>query len=253
MTDLTDGQRIYAIGDMHGCSNLLDELQQRIAKDLEDRPHAAPHVICLGDYCDRGPDTPGVIDRLIAMKSGPMKASFLLGNHDNYMPEFLKDSRFQDIHLHWFDPRMGGDATLKSYGVDPLFLNDRDQARDEFESCLPAAHLAFLKDCDLCLPIGGYIFVHAGIRPGVALADQTKEDLIWIRDEFLPFKGDLGAKVVHGHTIVDQVQHHSNRIAVDTGAFRTGVLSCVVLEGDSVQLLGPEGVKPLPEGSGVPV
>jgi serine/threonine protein phosphatase 1 len=122
---------------------------------------------------------------------------------------------------------------------------------DAFLAAFPAAHRRFLEACVLREQIGSYLFVHAGVRPGVPLEEQTPEDLIWIREPFLSSRRDFGAKVVHGHTIVPFVEHHPNRIAVDTGAVKTGVLSCLVLEGDDVALLTSAGPKPLPEGAGL--
>jgi serine/threonine protein phosphatase 1 len=124
-------------------------------------------------------------------------------------------------------------------------------ARDAFAAALPRAHLSFLEACALKIRIGSYLFVHAGIRPGVPLAEQTREDLLWIREPFLSSDADFGFKVVHGHTIVAQVEHWPNRIAVDTGAVRSGVLSCVVLEGEQVSLLEPAGPRFWPVGSGI--
>ena len=125
-------------------------------------------------------------------------------------------------------------------------------ARKAFAAGFPADHLAFIEDCELCFTIGGYVFVHAGIRPGVPLDAQAREDLIWIREPFLTSTADFGFKVIHGHTIVPAVEHHPNRIAVDTGGVKTGNLSCVVLEGPEVALLTPKGPKPLPVGAGLP-
>jgi serine/threonine protein phosphatase 1 len=147
---------------------------------------------------------------------------------------------------------MGGNATLASYGVPGASWARPAATRAAFAAAFPPEHMAFLDACELMIPLGGYLFVHAGIRPGVPLAAQTREDLIWIREPFLGWEGDFGAKVVHGHTIVPAVEHRPNRIALDTGAVRTGVLSTVVLEGDRVALLTEAGPKPWPEGSGLP-
>ena len=147
---------------------------------------------------------------------------------------------------------MGGNATLASYGVPDASARLPAATRDAFAAAFPPEHLAFLDACELAIRLGGYLFVHAGIRPGVPLDAQTRDDLIWIRDPFLTSTADFGFKVVHGHTIVPAVEHHPNRIAIDTGAVRTGVLSCLLLEGDSVALLEPAGPRPWPRGSGLP-
>jgi serine/threonine protein phosphatase 1 len=147
---------------------------------------------------------------------------------------------------------MGGAETLASYGVPDAEVADPGATRDAFAAAFPAEHRAFLHRCVLTARIGGYLFVHAGIRPGVAVADQTRDDLIWIREPFLSSRADFGFKVVHGHTIVPEPEHHPNRIAIDTGGFRTGILTCLVLEGEAVSVLGRDGPTPLPRtGSGL--
>jgi len=250
MPDLTEGQRIYAIGDIHGRRDLLDAMLGRIDADLAARPHARPLVVFLGDYVDRGPEVRGVIEALMAVKAGPLPARFLLGNHDNYVLAYLEDPHWYDETYNWLRENLGGNATLASYGVPEAAAKPAKVAREAFAQAFPAEHLAFIADCELCFRIGGYLFVHAGIRPGVPVEAQAREDLIWIREPFLESKADFGSKVVHGHTIVPAVEHHANRIAVDTGAVRTGTLSCIVLEGDAVALLTPDGPKPLPVGAG---
>jgi serine/threonine protein phosphatase 1 len=252
MSDLTDGQRIYAIGDIHGCRDLLDGVLARVDADLAARPHRRPRLVLLGDYVDRGPDSRGVIEALLALEAGPVAVDFLLGNHDAMALGFLAEPEDQPRSVHWLHPNLGGDATLRSYGVEGV-LDDGDLRRGhaDFVEAFPAAHRAFLERCVLRLAIGGYFFAHAGVRPGVPLDAQDAEDLIWIREPFLSSTADHGAKVVHGHTIVPFVEHHRNRIAADTGAVRSGTLSCVVLEGPAVGLLGAEGVRPLPVGAGL--
>ncbi|TPE48788.1 metallophosphoesterase [Amaricoccus solimangrovi] len=252
MSDLTAGHRIYAIGDIHGHLSLLDAMIARIRADLDRRPHPAPVVIFLGDFCDRGPDTRGVYRRLIELQRTGFPFRFLLGNHDSYIPAYLRDPEWYDRTYHWLNPAMGGDKTLASYGVTDASDLDPAATRAAFARALPAAHLRFIETCELWIRIGGYVFAHAGIRPGVPMARQDRDDLIWIRQGFLDYRKPFGFKVVHGHTIVPQVEHHPNRIAVDTGAFRTGNLSCVVLEGADVSLLRADGPFPWPEGSGLP-
>ncbi len=247
----TEGQRLYAIGDVHGRLDLLTGLLARIRADIEARPHPRPRIVMLGDYVDRGPDSRGVIEALIALKASPLPTSFLRGNHDAYVSTYLRDPAAADRSVHWLHDSLGGNATLASYGVPGATALDPAGTRDAFAAAFPRAHMAFLDACALKIRIGGYLFAHAGIRPGVPVAEQTRDDLIWIRDPFLSSTADHGFKVVHGHTIVPQVEHWPNRIALDTGAVRSGVLSCVVLEGAEVSLLEPSGLRPWPVGSGI--
>jgi serine/threonine protein phosphatase 1 len=251
MTDLTEGHRIYAVGDIHGRFDLLTAVLDRIGDDCAARPHPRPRMVFLGDYIDRGPDSRGVLETLVALQAAELPARFLLGNHDSYVPVYLRDPDWYERTHFWLQDNMGGSATLASYGVDAA-SRQPTAVRDAFAAAFPAEHLAFLDACALWIRIGGYVFAHAGIRPGVPLERQDPDDLIWIREGFLDSTADFGFKVVHGHTIVPAVEHHRNRIAIDTGAVRTGRLSCLVLEGDSVALLAEDGLRPCPEGSGLP-
>jgi serine/threonine protein phosphatase 1 len=248
MTDLTEGRRIYAIGDVHGRLDLLEDMLARVRSDLAERPHGRPQLVMLGDYVDRGPDSRGVIEALIALKGSDLPAIFLLGNHDSYIREYIARPEWFDRPLHWLNVRMGGDATLRSYGVPDASEHDPEATRDAFAAAFPPEHAAFMDNCSLYERIGGYVFAHAGIRPGVPLERQDRDDLIWIREPFLSSTRDFGFKVVHGHTIVPEVEHRPNRIAADTGAVRSGVLSCVVLEGEGVDLMQTRmPLRPLPE------
>jgi serine/threonine protein phosphatase 1 len=249
--DLTEGRRIYAVGDIHGRLDLLAEMLARIRDDLAARPHPHPLLVFLGDYVDRGPDSRGVIEALMALEATGLPTAFLLGNHDSYVQAYLEDPDWSDRPLHWLHPTMGGAATLVSYGVTGAHEDGPRATHSAFRDAFPADHEGFLDRCRLWLQVGGYVFAHAGIRPGVEMAAQERDDLIWIREPFLSSTEDFGFKVVHGHTIVPRVQHHPNRIAIDTGAVRHGLLSCVVLEGDSVALLTDDGPRPLPLGAGL--
>jgi serine/threonine protein phosphatase 1 len=252
MTDLTDGMRVYAIGDIHGRLDLLTGMLDRIRADLAARQHPRPLVIFLGDYVDRGPEVRGVIETLIRLRAAAAPpARFILGNHDNYVLAYLRHPQWYDETYHWLRENLGGNATLASYGVPEAAAKPPEQAREAFAAAFPAEHLGFIASCEPMIRIGGYLFVHAGIRPGVPLDAQERDDLIWIREPFLTSTADFGFKVVHGHTITATVEHHRNRIAVDTGAVRSGVLSCILLEGEEVALLTPEGPKPLPLGAGL--
>lgn len=241
MTDPAEGYRIYAIGDVHGRRDLFGAMLGRIGDDLERRPHPRPRLVTLGDYIDRGPDSRGVIETLLALRDGPLRTDFLLGNHDAYVETYLADPEWQDRTLHWLHPAMGGAATLASYGVTDAHHDRPEATRAAFAAAIPEAHRAFLRDCVLWVRIGGYVFVHAGIRPGVALEAQTRDDCIWIREPFLGSKCDFGFIVVHGHTIVDEPERRANRIAIDTGVARGGPLTCLVLEGTEVATLSPHG------------
>lgn len=251
MQDLTEGQRLYAIGDVHGRRDLFDATVARIRSDLARRPHARPRVVCLGDYVDRGPDSRGVIESLMALRDSDLPADFMLGNHDSYVEAYLSDPDWYDRSYHWLHPVMGGGATLASYGVPGASPDDPGRTRAAFARALPPRHRAFLQSCALWRRIGGYVFVHAGIRPGVPLEHQERDDCIWIREPFLSCEADFGYKVVHGHTIVPQVEHRTNRIAIDTGVAKGGPLACLVLEGADVSLLEPDGLRPCPLGHGL--
>jgi serine/threonine protein phosphatase 1 len=224
-THLPAGRRIYAIGDVHGRADLLAMLQRRIAADLERHPIADPLLICLGDYVDRGPDSAGVLDLLLGEAPAGMKRIALLGNHEELMLRFLVDDSAGPV---WF--ANGGDATLESYGVDALESYDR--ARRQFERLFPARHRAFLESLPISHSEGDYFFAHAGVRPGTALGDQRREDLLWIRGEFLRSEADHGKVVVHGHSIAAEPESRPNRIGIDTGAYASGRLTCLVLEGE---------------------
>ncbi len=238
----TENHRIYAIGDVHGCLEPLQEIQARIADDLLANPHEKPLVIYLGDYMDRGPENRAVLENLIAAKTAELPARFLFGNHDNYVSLFLDNpTGMHGRKLHWLHPRMGGDKTLESYGVLNATEESTVVARDLFEAAMPDAHRTFLNKCELSIHIGGYFFAHAGVRPDVALAEQTFDDLIWIREPFLSSTEDFGAIVVHGHTPVRSVENRGNRIAVDTGAVFGGKLSCLILEDNGQWLLEAGG------------
>ncbi len=225
---IPDGLRIYAVGDLHGRADLFDRLAERVAADLRQSPHEAASAIFLGDYIDRGPDSFGVIDRLASGRF-PTPAVCLRGNHEAIFLQFLEDETVLD---DW--RRFGALETLSSYGVDvsqPMRGRGFKEAQAQLQEKLPPAHLEFLQGARLSLSLGDYFFCHAGVRPQVPLARQQEQDLLWIRQEFLGFPGDFGKIVVHGHTPSPEPQLRPNRIGVDTGAYATGRLACLVLEG----------------------
>jgi serine/threonine protein phosphatase 1 len=227
-------RRIYAIGDIHGCLDLLDRMIDAIRADLAAHPVDDAVTVTLGDYVDRGPDSRGVVERL-AGNPFPTGYVALKGNHEDMLVRFLHDPSIGDL---W--ARNGGLETLHSYGIDvgPIMRGRRcGPTAALFEKALPPAHRAFLASLRLCLSLGRYFFCHAGVRPGVPLANQREEDLLWIRDEFLCHRGDFGKIVVHGHTPSPSPEVRPNRINVDTGAFITGRLTCAVLEADRPRFL----------------
>ena len=225
---LPSGRRVYAVGDIHGCDDRLAALHAAIAEDLARRPVAAPLLLHIGDYVDRGPDSAGVVARLSA---GPPVAGLevvnLMGNHERTMLDALGGERAAGTD--WLV--QGGREALASWGIDP------DGPREAWAEAVPAVHLAFLRGLALRHAEGGYLFVHAGIRPGVALAAQVAEDLLRIRQPFLYSEQAFGAVVVHGHTPVKAPVVRANRIAIDTGAVFGGPLTAVVLEGETVGFL----------------
>jgi serine/threonine protein phosphatase 1 len=226
------GSRLYAIGDIHGRLDLLKRLLNLIRDDAARSTSPRKAVIYLGDYVDRGSDSKGVIDLLLSrpMKNAGFEEIHLMGNHEDVLLQFLADVR---CGPDWF--AYGGLETLASYGVRPprfsTAADDLDRAQREFAERIPQDHLEFIRGMKLSHEEGGYVFVHAGVRPGVALADQTGQDLMWIREEFLESNADFGKLVVHGHTITDAPQVAANRIGIDTGAFYSGKLTALALEG----------------------
>jgi serine/threonine protein phosphatase 1 len=225
---LPNGIRIYAIGDIHGCVNLLDQTFQRIDADLAQNPAAQSIEVFLGDYIDRGPASRQVLDRLVARRR-THQTVFLKGNHETYLMDFLTDP---SILTDW--QHLGGLETLTSYDMRPSVNADaaaQIRLAAAFALALPEAHRRFLRDLKLSFTCGDFFFVHAGIRPGIPLKAQVEKDLLLIRGDFLLCEDNFGKIVVHGHTPVMQPDVRSNRINIDTGAFATGRLTCLKLEG----------------------
>jgi serine/threonine protein phosphatase 1 len=223
------GSRIYAIGDVHGRIDLLGRLRTMIVDDAKGHPIARKVVVYLGDYVDRGPDSRGVVEMLAAEPLPGFESIFIMGNHEDSLLRFLADPLSEAAWMTY-----GGDATLYSYGVRPpdaRKASDLDAARDVFAAAVPREHLAFFKGLKLLHIEGDYAFVHAGLRPGIPIDLQDPEDLMWIRDEFLSSNANFGKIAVHGHSISDSPEIRPNRIGIDTGAFATGTLTCLVLEG----------------------
>jgi serine/threonine protein phosphatase 1 len=221
---LPPNQRVYAIGDVHGCLDRLAAIHAMIADDLAERPVEAPLLVHLGDYVDRGSDSAGVVARLAGRVGMPeMPTVNLMGNHEFMMLDAVASGEGNAVAL-WLSN--GGNESLLSWGV-PRTAEPKDWANH-----LSAPHLLFLRDLAVCHAAGGYLFVHAGVRPGIALEQQRRHDLIWIREPFLSSKDSFGAVVVHGHTPRQEPVVRPNRIGVDTGAVMGGVLTCAVLEAD---------------------
>ena len=226
--------RIYAIGDIHGRLDLLNELLARITSDIALRPTARPLYVFLGDYIDRGPSSRETIDRLI--EHGKAHESvFLKGNHELIAIKCLSDRGLFDQWL-----RLGGLETLVSYGVPAETLANGKQIAElqsAFHGALPQAHFRFFRDLKNSFECGDFFFAHAGVKPNVELSRQKENDLLWIRGEFLTSKDDFGKIIVHGHTPAREIEVGPNRINIDTGAFATGCLSCLVLEGQELSVI----------------
>ena len=235
-----NGRRIYAIGDIHGCAAELDTLLDMIAADIESADLAnntfsdgaetkiTSQLVFLGDYVDRGPDSKGVLDRLVKLKKDQPDTVFLKGNHEAIMLDFLSDPEDMTHWLEW-----GGEETLASYGVNNASSRPAEELAAALTENMPATHLPFLKSLSIKHAQGDFLFVHAGIRPGVAIADQNEEDMLWIRSLFhkTPVKERPDCVVVHGHQPMKKPLDAGWRIAVDTGACWSGALTAVAIEG----------------------
>lgn len=223
--------RIYAIGDIHGRADLLSEITARIDDDIRRRPVAHAIEVYLGDYIDRGPDSKTVVD-LLAVRLVAHHAVCLRGNHEAVMEGFLQDSA---ILPYWLE--LGGMQTLESYGIALDENATASNVHRRFRDAFPRAHelvVQCLRDQFVC---GDFLFVHAGIRPGVPIERQDINDLIWIRDDFLDSTRKHEHFVVHGHTPVPHPDIRPNRINIDTCAWQTGTLTCVAIEGSTILFL----------------
>ena len=230
--ELPAGQRIYAVGDIHGRADLLSSLRKRIDDDARSAPDLEKRMVFLGDYVDRGPSSREVLEMLIPPARNGLLTTCLLGNHEAMLLEFLDDV---EIGPEWMT--YGGRETLLSYGTSPpgeaLTETALRRAQEDFRARFPASHREFLSGLPRQFTCGDYFFTHAGVRPGVSLERQSETDLIWIRDEFLGSDAFHGKIVVHGHSYKHAPELRPNRIGIDTGAYATGQLTCLVLEGQS--------------------
>lgn len=236
---IPDGLRVYCIGDIHGRADLLAELHKAIASDAARAPVERKIVVYVGDYIDRGLESRSVIDQFLSDPLPDFEKVYLKGNHDETLLQFLNDA---EVGPYWFT--YGGDATVLSYGVRlPPGKTGPERFEDmrlQFASLFPADHLEFFSALQLTYVCGDYVFVHAGLRPGVPLDRQSPEDLLWIRGEFLESRYDFGKIVVHGHSVSEAPVMATNRIGIDTGAYASGRLTCLVLEGGNREVMNTE-------------
>lgn len=222
------GWRAYVVGDIHGRLDLLEGLLKKIHRDLARGRRRKTLLVFVGDLIDRGPSSAQVLERLRTYRRDGVRTVFLLGNHEEVLLRILKGDSELIAKWRWF----GGSECLRSYGVDPESLTGLtgEAALAVVRNAVPAAHVEFLESFDDSLRFGDYLFVHAGIRPGIEIEQQRQTDLRWIREPFLFDETDHGFVVVHGHTITPRVDVRPNRIGIDTGAYRTGVLTALAIE-----------------------
>lgn len=240
---------LYAIGDIHGHLKLLKGAHELIADDMA--RHGSGQVIHVGDLVDRGPDSRGVIDYLMQGQARGQDWVVLKGNHDRMFTRFLKDPGEPEPGLRseysWLHPRLGGATTLGSYGVGKAADRPIPKVHAEAVEAVPQTHRDYLAQLPTMHIAGDCVFVHAGLRPGVPLDQQTETDLLWIRDSFLIEVESFGPLVIHGHTAIKEATHYGNRINLDSSAAYGGPLSAVVIEGREAALLTPKGRKKLAE------
>ena len=234
----------YAIGDIHGHRDKLAAAHDLIELDRGANGERTAPVVHMGDLVDRGPDSRGVLDFLIAGHKAGRNWVTILGNHDRMFAGFLNDADHHDRglrdDLQWFDPRLGGAATLASYEVGTADRMIHEVHADAVRA-VPAAHREFIRAMPAHFLRGEALFVHAGIRPGVDLRDQAEDDLVWIRKGFLDDTRDHGVLVVHGHTALERPLHYGNRLNIDGGTGYGRPLVPVVVEGRGAWLLTPQG------------
>ena len=223
------GYRAYVVGDVHGRLDLLQDLLAKIHAELQLHPSAKTLLVFVGDLIDRGPSSAQVVERLRTYKREGVRTVFLLGNHEEVLLRILGGDASLIDKWRWF----GGAECLQSYGTDAAQLDraSDDEALAIVRKAIPREHVRFIEGFSDSCAFGDYLFVHAGIRPGVGVEQQSQSDLRWIRDPFLNDDSDHGCIVVHGHTIADDVEHRVNRIGIDTGAYRSGILTALGIEG----------------------
>lgn len=233
------GRRAYVIGDVHGRLDLLENLLKTVHEEIDAQGPGKVLLVFLGDLIDRGPDSAGVLERLRTYSRPGVQPVFILGNHEEVLLRILQGETALIEKWRWF----GGAQCLRSYGVKPDSLKGlpEEEQLARIRAAIPPEHVAFLQSFSDTCRFGDYLFVHAGIRPDVALDDQRQSDLRWIREPFLLDDTDHGFLVVHGHSIRPQVEERSNRIGIDTGAYKSGVLTAMGIEGDRRWYLDTSG------------
>lgn len=233
------GQRVYAIGDIHGRLDLLDTLLRAIEADDARRGPAQSRIIFLGDLIDRGPHSAQVVARAMEVQAGPWNCQFLLGNHEEVFLQALAG----DLKALTFFVRIGGRETILSYGVteDEYRNSDYPELLELLTRRVPASHIRFLSSFEDLVIVGDFAFVHAGVKPGQALVDQRASDLRWIRREFLDHTNGFEKIIVHGHTITEEVEVRQHRIGLDTGAYSSGKLTAMGFEANERWILDTAG------------
>ena len=232
---------VYAIGDVHGCLDELLQLEQLIRRDAAN-VEGEKWIVMLGDYIDRGPRSAQVIDHLLGPSADSFRRFALAGNHEQMLLDFLASPRLAADWLQY-----GGWETLASYGIDTRNRTmDATVAAMTLEARMPRSHLDWLRQLPVSLELPGFVFVHAGLRPGRPLADQDESDLLWIREPFLDSPGDFGVIVVHGHTPESEPVVRPWRLGIDTAAFATGRLtSARIVAGGEISFLATHSATPL--------
>ena len=229
------GHRAYVVGDVHGRLDLLERMLTMVEADFAQRPVRRATLMFVGDLIDRGADSAGVVERLRTYRHPGINTVFILGNHEEVLLRVVDGESGLIDKWRWF----GGKECMQSYGADPAEFArlSESEALEQVRALVPQAHVDFLMSFGDSCRFGDYLIVHAGIRPGVEFERQSQEDLRWIREPFLDHAGDHGFVVVHGHTIVPDVVEAHNRIAIDTGAYRSGRLTALVIDGEERRYL----------------
>ena len=231
-----EGARAYVIGDVHGCDTKLQSLLKIIQEDIATSPPVDDiYLVLLGDLIDRGPNSKSVVETLISLNYPHITPIFLLGNHEKIFLDVLS-GEISKLNA-WMS--FGGKATCRSYNVTNLgaIHYAPEKIVSKLQASVPKEHIEFLRTFKDYWVLGDYMFVHAGIRPGRALSKQTKKDLLWIREPFLSSRSRHQHMIVHGHSIVKEAEFHINRIAIDTGAYNGGALTCLRLQGSTQSTL----------------
>jgi serine/threonine protein phosphatase 1 len=224
------GVRVYAVGDIHGRNDLFVQLLDQIAADDLLRGSSETQIILLGDLVDRGPSSAQVIETAMQLKQERPNTRFLMGNHEEVFVQACRSANTETVR---FFIRIGGEATIMSYPISrtEYLALDIQELTDRLPGLIPTAHLEFLESFEDQIIIGDYAFVHAGIKPGKSMEEQSPKNLRWIRDEFLDHKGVFEKVIVYGHTIGEDVAESRSRIGIDTGAYESGKLTAIGLEG----------------------